>query len=385
MSFSFSSLVRLLVLLAMGSTMIAVGVARLDPPRPIRRMMKHESHVNISEYYLDVADRTPRWLDVETGRVLPLPMTGGDVLDAASTSPWVDEQGERQVVGRWSRRTLEGTLSTIKDIGLGRYSFPKGEPLDLVSTEIVPVGQPCWFPGTGAKVLFTAGDGLVYRYAFEEEKGADDATPSRPSGDRQPRPVTWRCEKPGVGDVFLSDLSFPSDPRMSGCVVAALREQERVPGQGLRYTRTRLYWLKLNHAGTEVVEAGRLVEPDAGHSHDGEFDERAPSISTLSDGSLALAYLRQHAGRMGWELRIAPVNFPGDPGVPRVLETSARLLSSTCQPSHPAFSSDGRWLSVVIGLSPSDAQPARIATVDQAEPIPLQMANLGPSRTGNRP
>src|SRR3954468_14182751 len=166
MSFSFSSLIRLLVLLALGATMMAVGISRLDPPKPAWRVRRPAQYSNINEYFLDVRDRTPRWLDVQTGQVKAQALSDGDVLEVASCAPWVDERGRTQVVGRWSSRTKDGPMSMSQDFGLARYTFPGGEMLDHASPEIVRVGPPCWFPGTRARILFVAGDGMLYHYAF---------------------------------------------------------------------------------------------------------------------------------------------------------------------------------------------------------------------------
>ena len=126
-----------------------------------------------------MADRTPRWLDAETGTVTTFPIEEGDVLEAASCSPWVDEKGRHQVIGRWSSRTKDGPMSMSTDFGLARYMFPSGQLLDHVSTDIVPVGAPSWFPGTRANILFAAGDGNLYKYAFETEAGVRSGEEAR--------------------------------------------------------------------------------------------------------------------------------------------------------------------------------------------------------------
>ncbi len=364
MSFSFSSLIRLLVLLALGSTMLAVGLSRLDPPGPGWRSRRTPRDFNVNECFLDVTDRTPRWLDSETGRVVSAPLADGDVLEVASSSPWVDEHGHRQVVGRWSSRTKDGPMSMSHDFGLARYTFPGGEKLDQVSTEIVPVGPPCWFPGTRARVLFAAGDGELYRYAFE----AEDRQKSDPERDPRPSPIAWRCPKPGQGEVFLGDLTWPDDPRLGGCVVASLRLQGPDGRGGRVYSRTQLWWLKLNHAGTHIVDAGRLIVPEPGADDDG-YDERSPSLATRSDGRLALAYLHHRGEIRGWELRVAPVSIDAERHVPSALQSAFRVLAPGCQAAPAAFSPDGRWLTAIVGAHPSVARMKRLAT-DAAFPAP---------------
>jgi len=356
MSFSFSSLIRLLVLLALGSTMVAVGLSKLDPPRPDWRTRRTTQNFIINEYFIDAIDRTPRWLDAGTGSLTEVPLADGDLLDAASSSPWVEEQGRRQVIGRWSSRIKDGPMSISKDFGLARYTFPGGEVLDQVPTEIVPVGPPCWFPGTRARVIFAAGDGMLYHYAFESED-RDKAGSGR---DARPIPLAWRCPKPGDGNIFLGDLTWPEDPRMGGCLIVSLRHQGIGVEDARSFSRMQLWWLKLNHAGTEVVETGRLVTTDVTGPSARQFDERTPTVSTLPDGRTVLAYLRQRGGEAGWELRVAPISIETGRQIPTVLESRSRVLAEKCQASHPAFSPDGRWLSAITGSTPADGRLARL-------------------------
>lgn len=209
MTVSVHSMVRLTIFLAVGSTILAVGVSRLDPPRQIRRSLQPVTTMNVNDSALRKPDRHPRWLDLETGDLTTISINAHDVFEAASCSPWVDESGKRQVVGRWSSRSVEGPLMVSQAFGLGRYSYPDGELLNQVDSEIVPIGPPCWFPGTQARVLFSAGDGQLYRFAFEPMETTDyDMLNQDEPVDHQPTALTWGCPKPGRGDVFISDISW---------------------------------------------------------------------------------------------------------------------------------------------------------------------------------
>ncbi len=360
MSFSFSSLIRLLVLLALSTTLLAVGLSRLDPPRPERRTRRTVSHMNINEYFLDVTDRSPRWLDVETGKVVASSLEDGGVLESATCSPWVDEKGHRHVVGRWSSRTKDGPMSMSNDFGLARYTFPGGKMVDQVSTEIVPVGPPCWFPGTGARILFAAGDGMLYHYSFEPEPSLTSVK-SEVRPDAKPMPLTWRCDKPGEGAVYISDVSWPEDPRMGGCVVVSLRDQMISSEGSRRFSRTQLWWLRLNFAGTEIVECGRLLIPGDQDQSDG-FDERSPAVGSLSDGRLVLAYLQQSGARTTWELRVTPIDFEGERRVPVAHASENFLLAERCQPAQPSFSADGRWINAITGPFLPESHITRYST-----------------------
>ncbi len=346
MSFSFSSLVRLLVVAGLGITILAIGVARLDPPRSPLRIRVASKYFHLNEYLIDFADRNPRWVDSETGSVFAHSLEDGDVLQTASCSPWSDEKGQHQVIGRWSSRTEEGPKSISTDFGLARYSFPGGRMLDHVSTEIVPIAPPCWFPGTRARILFVAGDGEIYRYAFEPDPLMNQNDPAA-GRDPRPTPLAWTCPRPGRGKVFVGDLSWPEDPRMSGYVVVALREQ-RAENRSVRsFTRSSLWWLRLDLDGREIIEAGRLLGDAPGNYDESSIDYRCPTVGSLPDGRLVVAYLVERPGESAWDLRIAPIDLEGDRGLPMARSSRSLRLSTDCQPSQPSFSADSRWLNVI--------------------------------------
>lgn len=346
MSFSFSSLVRLLVVTALGSTLAAIALSKLDPSGPEWRTAVATRYTNLNEYFMKSADRTPRWLDAQTGQVVGFPLEDGDVVEAATCSPWVDEKGQHQMAGRWSSRTQMGPASISTDFGIARYQIPSGKLLDHVSTEIVPVGPPCWFPGLRARILFAGGDGELYHYAFEPDAQLKQTDPEA-GRDLAPTPVTWRCPKPGLGEVFMSDLTWPEHPSLSGYLCVSLRVQAGQAGPPRVYTKTRLWWLKLDLAGTEILEAGRLLLPDAAHPDEIPSDRRTPAVGMLPDGRLAVAYLEDRGIHRGWDLRVAPIEFQGDHHVPTAREASSILLATGCQPASPSFSADGRWLNAI--------------------------------------
>jgi hypothetical protein len=339
---------------------MAVGLSKLAPAKPTNRTLSFTKHTNINEFFLNsVIDRTPVWLNAETGLMAGYPLEDGDVLETASCSPWVDEKNQFQVVGRWSSRTKEGPMSMSKDFGIARYSFPGGQVLDHISTDTIPVGAPCWYPGTRARVLFSGGDGVLYHYAFEPEPWEKTET-SEAGRDPKPRPLAWRCSKPGNDDVFFGDLSWPEDPRMGGCLVASLREQSSGPAGNRSYSRTSLWWLKLNFAGTEIVDLGRLLVSDDSRGAGLDFDHRTPVVGSLADGRLVLSYLRQSAGQSGWEVRIVPIEFDSKLHVPQAREADGVRLAWKCQPAQPTFSPDGQFLNVIAGPEARESRVVRV-------------------------
>lgn len=346
MSFSFSSLVRLLVIVGLGVTLTAIGIARLDPPRSPLRTRMASKYFHINEYFVDLADRKPHWVDSETGSVFAHSLADGDVLQAASCSPWSDEKGQYQVVGRWSSRTKEGPMSISTDFGLARYSFPGGRMLDQVSTEIVPIAPPCWFPGTRARVLFVAGDGEIYQYAFEPDPLTKQNDPAA-GRDPRPAPLAWICPRPGRGKVFVGDPSCPEDPRMRGYVVVTLREQAEENSSARSFTHSSLWWLRLDLEGHEIIEAGRLLDDMPRARDDSSIDYRRPMVGSLPNGHLVIAYQAERPGESTWDLRIAPIELEGDRGLPLARHSRSLRLSTHCHPSQPSFSADSRWLNSI--------------------------------------
>jgi hypothetical protein len=363
MSFSFSSLIRFIVVTGLGITMLAIGISRLDPPRPSWRTRHVTRFLHLNEFFMNLSDRSPRWLDVETGEMTSIPLAEGDVLDAASCSPWVDEKEQHQMAGRWSYRTNQGPMSVTTDFGLARLSFPDGRLLDRVSTEIVPVGPPCWFPGTRARILFASGDGQLYHYAFEGELSLKEPDKTA-DHDAQPVALKWRCPKPGQGKVFLSDLTWPEDHRMSDYVIVALREQSPDSKALRSFTGTTLWWLKLNVAGTEIVDCGKLLIPAAERILDGSLDRRCPTVGALKGGKPVIAYLSENRDERGWDLRVAPLEFEKDHHTPSARESSSLLFSTHCHPIHPSFSSDGRWLNAIADSSEPNGRLLRLSLVN---------------------
>jgi hypothetical protein len=149
---------------------------------------------------------------------------------------------------------------------------------------------------------------------------------------------------------------------MGGCIVVALREQKLNPAGMRSFSRTQLWWLKLNFAGTEIVECGRLLLPGDESDDANDADERSPSVAALSDGKLVVAYLLQRAGAPAWELRVAPIGFDADRRVPEAHPSKSQLLADLCQPAQPSFSSDGRWINAISGPTPSESHVTRFST-----------------------
>ncbi len=378
MTFSFGSMLRLAILLAVGCTILAVGVSRLDPPKVVKRYPRPVVHYNINDFFLRVQDRDPRWIDAETGGMTVSSVVANDVLEAASCSPWVDETGHHQAVGRWSNRTLQGPNTISHEFGLARFSFPDGRILNQISSEMYPVSPPCWFPGTKARVLFAAGDGKLYRYAFESENPTTAPGESTEPVDPAPVPLIWNAPKPDGGNTVVCEVAWPEDARMGGRLVVSMRVHEQDADGTRRFSKTQLWWLKLNHSGTQIIEAGPLVNHDVAGSRASQFDERSPIVAGLPDGSLGLAYTKQVEGSPDWSVCLAQLTTDADHHLVPSLESKTQVMTTRSHPAPLAFSSDGKWLNALVGDTESDETVVRFPTVDgtidQASPAPIASA-----------
>ena len=377
MSFSFSSLVRLIALLVVGSTVFAVGVSRIEREAPIVRTPKSPRLIGVNDFYMRDDHRDTRWFDLDTGHMEPMSVEPGDLIEAASQSPWSDARGQSQIVGRWSVRSKIGPLSTSNDFGLARYTFPGGKLIDHVSTDIMPIGPPAWYPGTRARVLYASGDGRLHQLAFE---GNDPKSGSaaKPAHEVRPRLIGWNCPRPGLGEPYISDIHWGEDPRLGGAIVVSLRRRELDPDGIVGYSRSELWWLKLDKAGGSIDDAGSLT-PDYHPS----TDERCPTLAALPDGRLAISFLRQQRGEKAWKVVVGLIRMNPGRGVPEIVADSLGTLEPRVHPAASGFSSDGRYVAVVVGSTADKAVPARLSTESILFPNPAPAA--GPEQLAAQP
>jgi hypothetical protein len=348
MRFSLTSLIRILVVVILGSSAAAIGLSRLAPPPKPWRMPCPVANVNVNTFLLSHGSRGSLWLAKDEGRTTTLPFPSGEILDYASCSPWRDERGRSQVVGRWS--CDPAAVNARNEFGLARLTFPDGEVIDRISTNVVPISAPCWYPGTGTRVLFAAGDGRLYQHEFESNTG----TTTDQGGARQnePLPLVWACKAPGMGDVYLSDPHWSTDTYSSRIVLVALRLIEP-DSDRQRFTKSQLWWLRLSEGGHTIEEAGRLVRPSTEES---DVEERCPTIGKTSDGRLALAYLRK-VGARPWELRMTPLVRDTSRVEALAVTSVGTKIAEGCLPFAPTISNDGRYINFIQGDSP------RLATI----------------------
>lgn len=340
MRFVFSGLLRGSLVLAAVLCLVAVGLGRVAPRPASSRTSSDVAYIPINGYHFPTDDGEPRFLDPKTGKLVRLALSEPDQVDCAVCSPWRDEAGESQVIGRWIRR--EGDRQLVAEIGLARYTLPSGRILDRVPLDVVPVGHPCFFPGKSARILFAAGNGRLYRYAFENEDGTA-ALGNDDEGTAQS--LTWRVDGLEERGTVIIDPVWPRDPRLAGRLIVSMTRLEK-QGDRRIFGPNQLWWLQLDRAGTQIQAAGPLVRRRGLPAGTPLDEERLPNVVATADGGLVLAYLsrRDNGRHEGWNLGLAPIDIDPATGAPSVDEANVHRVSSMVTPTLPTFSSDGQWV-----------------------------------------
>lgn len=319
--------------------LVAVAMGRLAPVPARFRIAVRPAYEIVSGPLIDPVPGNPRVLDLRTGELGRFRVPQGDAIDFASVSPWHDEDGESQVVGRWVPRSDVVHSTEPAVIGLARYSVPSGRVLDHVSLRVFPASDPCWFPGLTSRILYAGADGLLYRMDFRDAPGVhDDGAATHPAT------IDWHG--PALGLPTVRDPVWPAGRCLDGRLIVSLAHLEHQADSHL--TPARLWWLRLDHDGSAVVEAGPLTDPGAGPRAD-RGDERFPTVSVAPDGRILLAYLRQVPASNKWELRLSAVGRDPRTGHPVIRTADDQVLTRDHLGSRPSFSADGR---AVFGILP---------------------------------
>jgi hypothetical protein len=322
---------RATLVVAVIASAAAVGVSRSQPPA--RSLMAPVSSVPvlISPPRRESPLPATVWMEGDSGRTILLPPPRGMLLESATCSPWRDEAGRFQVVGRlfgWASNPWPGS------VGLARLSFPDGELLDFVATDVIPVSPPCWVRGSLPRVVFAGGDGHLYRYTFDEDERENEG-PSR---------LAWQVAEPPAADVFLMDPNWLSDTRFERVLLVVLRSRSLSVRDAIP-AGDQLWWIELDEAGGAVIDAGPILDPSRLSD---VRSLRSPVAGTTADGEISLALLAADRPRAGqWDLWTARLSF--DPsGHPRPIEDlGTKLAGRCCTDLPPAFSAGGRCVRIL--------------------------------------
>ncbi len=310
---------------------VAVGVGRMVPTELHYRVLGGTPPISLDRGNREVFEPA-QFVDPATGRIEQVRLPARDVLENARCSPWTDEKGRRQVVGRWSEFSGPASDLVISRVGLARYSYPDGAALDRIETDIPPFRAPCWYPGTSARVLFSSGDGQLYQFAFESAAIGKDRPQVRPE------PITVR---PGVLEserVHLTSPCWPTERQLGGRLLVSVSNLNESDADQM--SRSSLWWIRLNSAGDEVVEAGRVTEPAL------ELAETSPTVGMASDGTLLLAYLGQRERIATWRLFVTPLHVDQETGRVWTVRSETVELAAELNSEPPVFSPDARYLTV---------------------------------------
>jgi hypothetical protein len=351
---SLMTLVRMIGVLALGWTLVAIGIgasgtrlADSDPvavETPVRESPQVDAVPTngLTGTGLELIDRS-------TGQRAPIRQPRELRWSLISVSPWRVPGGELEAVGRWINP------GGADFCGWGLFRLSDGVLLGQVVTEVLPMGRPCWVPGDERTILFPAGDGRLYRCRLdpgEEEPAGRRRTTDASGRAGSPDPLVWATQPPGPGEVFLQDAVWPDAPALRKWVLVALRHQERLHGRFV-YGPSRLWWLELSEDAGAIVAAGRLTATADGNTPSPGIDERFPNVAIDPAGGTRLVYLeRSHRDRL-WRLRSAPLELDARTARPAVVigaDAPAAGLDAGLQATPLVVSTDG---ATVYGLSRS--------------------------------
>jgi hypothetical protein len=361
---SLTNLVRLIGALAIGWTLVAIGIgasgARLPGPEaadayvtvspPVDAMPMHWP----SEGGYELVDRT-------TGRTSPIRLPDEDQWSILCVSPWRGPGGELEAVGRWVNPAGEYFC------GWGLFRLSDGAVVSRIATEILPSGRPCWVPGHARTILYPAGDGVLHRcrLAPGEETTGIPGSPVYATGRAEPsEPVVWDVPPPGTDKAFVDDPVWSDEPRLKKWAFVALTPQILCGGRPA-YGPTRIWWLEMSDDARRIVAAGRLTPTEG----DG-IEERRPNVAVGRAGDIHMVYLERSSRQAPWRLRSALLEFDRRTGRPMAAAAEDGPVSGprgAIQAAPLLVSSDG---ATVYGLSQSGGLAAMpvAGRCDRAEP-----------------
>ncbi len=347
------NMVRLCGLVVIGWTLLALGVGMCRSDRRpaedasffLPEPALHEA-VAVNRSELPGLEEY-RLVDRSTGRVEPLPLPDDANWGCVTVSPWRDQEGNLEAVGRWNRRVPDGEGAFY---GLGLFRLCDTTVVRSVDLNVLPTGRPCWIPGRPGDVLFPAADGQLHRchlargsdaHELNDEQAQTRATSARPFAAR---PVSWRCAVPGSGRVFITDPIWPCERQLRKFVLASLSMQTLFDGKPRNGT-SQIWWLEMSERGDEILSAGRLTgSARASDDHDA-LVERTPSVAVGPSGRLTLAYLTRARGETSWQLRLAALSIPRETGKPVIAAVPSRTdddVPNGLLAMAPTFSTDGQ-------------------------------------------
>ena len=290
--------VRLLVLVVIGGTAIslgagALGVGQVDAPDPTFFLARRALEDAMPDGQLDPTGKMGyRLVDQTNGQVKSLALPEGETWSLLSVSPWRDKDGNLLAAGRWVSRG-DGAEEFC---GIGCLSLPSSTVKSRITLDVLPTGKPCWVTARPGEVLFSAGDGQLYRckiIGHDQDQRADDSRHFLPKTQESvvhARAITWKAEMPGTDVAGLADPAVLSEPDNRHLVFVSLGIQEQRGGRRRNLT-TQLWWLVMDDDGNGDRQRG---PPDGGRAvrrPKWTSFERLPNVVARADGKFSLVYL----------------------------------------------------------------------------------------------
>lgn len=345
------ALKRAVTLSALTACAVAVIVARSTPRAGAFHDRREPHQVVFDEMHFSSGGLNTRVLDLRTGDVSPWVLAGTERLQRASFSGRVNERGEREVAGRWVRRTTTGGNCGVESTGVGRFLYPSGRALDRVPLDLVPASPPCWYPGDPPRVLFAASDGRLYRLSFHNHAEPSDADES------DVRAIEWPNPPDAARNGHIGSPVWYNDPRLGNTLIAAVGCNslgEGSDGAAHLWYRFRLWWLRLDAGGSEIVDSGPLFADSTPEEQQG-----LPSVTSLPDGELLMAFLRRPCVANSGDVYIVRLEVDERTGVPSARLSDCRKVTEECALVPLPFSPDGRWVYALERQSDGSARFAR--------------------------
>ena len=348
------NMVRLFGLVLIGWTFLALGVgvcrSNLRPAEETHFFLPapalHEA-VGISRSQFTCAEEY-HLVDRSTGKAQPLPLPQDANWGFVTVSPWRDQDGKLEAVGRWSR---PGVLGDQSFYGLGLFRVSDATIVRSIDLDVLPTGKPCWVPGRPGDLLFPAGDGQLHRCRLTHDGNVtsnarttvDGEIHTSSSRSAAPFPVTWRCAVPGSGRVFIADPVWPAETPLRPFVFVSLTLQTDFGGKP-RNEPSQIWWLEMSEFGDEILSAGRLTQPAPASAQGRPVFERSPSVSVSPSGHITLAYLARARSESSWRLSVAALSLEQATGKPVIggLPGRSEEVPSGLLPVQPVFSADGQ-------------------------------------------
>jgi hypothetical protein len=347
------SLIRSIGFLAIGWTVLALGVGASGvwtPASPSVSFFLPKPSLHDA-----ITIGKPAWRSMEqiclvdrvTGKSEPMRLPSEEVWALLTVSPWRDQDGNVEVVGRWARHN--DALGERPFFGLGRFRLPDATVVNRIPLDILPNGRPCLLPGRTGEIVFPSGDGQLYRLNLAENSqgNARSGLPSEEGeegvGTGSARPVSWHCVRPCTGPMYINDPLWSPELRLGHYLLVSLSSQKQL-GKKILQVPHKLWWLKMNDRYDEIQAAGPLNGLVAKSSAIESVAQRFPTIAVGADGKLSLLYMTRQPEEKSWRLDSARLERDPKTGRPYLLpnEKARAVFTEGLAADPPLVSADGK-------------------------------------------